>query len=649
MTLNQLTLRGKLIFWVACIVLAGFAITMTVVTAQASKLQQDGALLYTQELANRHASDVRNRLTQAFNTAKTLGDALAELHANGQTDRQAANTMMRGMLGGNPDLLAVWTLWEPNAFDGRDSEFVDLPGHDATGRFVPYWNRGSGTVQMEPLVDYEVPGNGDYYLLAKQTGKAVLLDPYKYDVAGVPTLITTITVPIVSSGKFVGAAGIDIALVDLQRLVNDIQVWGVGRASLISNAGLFVSDRNPDRVAQPMESGDLFDQARAAIKAGQAFQMDTHDATLGQVTQVYAPVQLPGIGTPWSLRAEIPQSKIMESVRQLQWTALALALVSIVLVAGVLALALERLVLRPIGGEPEAAADLAERVAQGELTTQVPLKPGDLHSLMARLSHMQDSLRQVVQRVRQGADSVATASSEISQGNQDLSGRTENQASALEETAASIEQLSGTVMQNDESARQANQLAQEASRVATEGGQVVEQVVHTMRDIHASSNQIAQIISVIDGIAFQTNILALNAAVEAARAGEQGRGFAVVAGEVRSLAQRSAEAAKDIKRLIDASVDRVNSGTALVDQAGESMERVVAAIKNVTDLMGHISTSSSEQSAGVQQVRQAIQQIDQVTQQNAALVEQMAAAASSLKGQASELVETVAVFRLPGR
>ena len=248
--------------------------------------------------------------------------------------------------------------------------------------------------------------------------------------------------------------------------------------------------------------------------------------------------------------------------------------------------------------------------------------------------------------VRQNSESVASASAQIASGNNDLSARTEQQASALEETAASMEELGSTVRQNADNARTANQLAVNASTVATQGAEVVAEVVETMKGINASSNKIADIISVIDGIAFQTNILALNAAVEAARAGEQGRGFAVVAGEVRSLAQRSAEAAKEIKSLITASVERVEQGSALVDKAGATMTEVVTAIRRVTDIMGEISAASSEQSAGVGQVGEAVTQMDQATQQNAALVEEMAAAAASLNTQAGELVNAVAVFQL---
>jgi methyl-accepting chemotaxis protein len=324
---------------------------------------------------------------------------------------------------------------------------------------------------------------------------------------------------------------------------------------------------------------------------------------------------------------------------------LSLSVVAVLLSIGIGVL-LTKSITRQIGGEPHDAVELAQRVAAGDLGSAIAIRPGDTNSLMARLQEMQLSLANVVSNVRQNAESVATASAQISQGNSDLSQRTEQQASALEETAASMEELGSTVKLNADNARQANQLSLGASAVAVKGGEVVGQVVDTMKGINESSKKIADIISVIDGIAFQTNILALNAAVEAARAGEQGRGFAVVASEVRSLAHRSADAAKEIKSLITASVERVEHGTALVDEAGVTMREVVGAIKRVTDIMGEISSASVEQSAGVAQVGEAVSQMDQATQQNSALVEESAAAAESLKQQAQQLVLSVAVFKL---
>ncbi|MBN9369081.1 MAG: MCP four helix bundle domain-containing protein [Comamonadaceae bacterium] len=303
-------------------------------------------------------------------------------------------------------------------------------------------------------------------------------------------------------------------------------------------------------------------------------------------------------------------------------------------------------IVRQITRSIQQALDSTEAIAQGNLAVAIPVQGRDeIARLMQGLSAMRDRLASVVHGVSGNAESVANASAEIAQGNNDLSARTEQQASALQETAASMEQLSSTVRQNADNARQANELALSASEVAVQGGDVVAEVVETMRGINASSQRIADIIGVIDGIAFQTNILALNAAVEAARAGEQGRGFAVVAGEVRSLAQRSADAAKEIKDLIIASVGRVEQGSLLADKAGATMADVVAAIRRVTDIMGEISAASGEQASGVAQVGEAITQMDQVTQQNAALVEEMAAAASSLKSQAHDLVGTVAFFK----
>ena len=335
-------------------------------------------------------------------------------------------------------------------------------------------------------------------------------------------------------------------------------------------------------------------------------------------------------------------SAVVAEVGQAQWLMMALGVGALLVGAG-FAFALSRSVTLPVG----EAVQFARRVAEGDLGASIQARGRDeIATLVCTLAEMNQRLSGVVGQVRGNAESVATASSQIAQGNADLSQRTEEQASALQQTAASMEQLGSTVNLNADNARQANQLALGASQVAQRGGDVVGQVVATMEGIHDSSRRIGDIIGTIDGIAFQTNILALNAAVEAARAGEQGRGFAVVAGEVRSLAQRSAEAAREIKRLITTSVEQVEQGNALVTEAGATMTEIVSSIRRVSDIVAEISAASAEQSSGVGQIGEAVTQMDQVTQQNAALVEESAAAAESLKQQADQLVQAVSVFRL---
>ena len=333
---------------------------------------------------------------------------------------------------------------------------------------------------------------------------------------------------------------------------------------------------------------------------------------------------------------------INQSYRSGRTLLLSLGAIELIL-GGILGWLLTLSITRPLN----EAVSIAETVASGDLTSHIDGSGKDETSkLLQALKTMNDNLLGIVGKVRSGTDTIATASSEIASGNLDLSARTESQAGSLEETASAMEQLTSTVKQNADNARQANQLAVSASEVAVQGGSVVGQVVDTMGAINASSKKIVDIISVIDGIAFQTNILALNAAVEAARAGEQGRGFAVVASEVRSLAQRSSAAAKEIKTLIDDSVSKVDVGSKLVVQAGETMTEVVASVRRVTDIVAEISSASQEQSDGIEQVNQAITQMDETTQQNAALVEQAAAAAQSLQDQATTLTQVVSIFKL---
>jgi methyl-accepting chemotaxis protein len=418
------------------------------------------------------------------------------------------------------------------------------------------------------------------------------------------------------------------------------QVWGeFVRSDLTSDEQRLADQLTADR---KVFVGMALKPAIEALRARELAR--AIELVHGPMTALFVPVQA-GVNALIQLQVDVARRENERSERTY-------VLVRGSCIAGVLfglglALLIGTWLVRAISKPLDEAVKIAGAIAAGDLSAHIVVRSQDeTGRLMQALKEMSESLVAIVTKVRSGTDTIATASSQIAAGNLDLSARTEQQASSLEETAASMEELTGTVKQNADNARQANALAASASEVARKGGAVVGKVVATMASINASSKKIVDIIGVIDSIAFQTNILALNAAVEAARAGEQGRGFAVVAAEVRSLAQRSAAAAKEITALIGDSVDKVNVGSALVGEAGSTMDEVVASVRRVTDIMGEITNASQEQSAGIAQVNQAIAQMDAVTQQNAALVEQAAAAAESMLDQAGTLSEVVGVFRL---
>ncbi|MDC8756172.1 methyl-accepting chemotaxis protein [Janthinobacterium fluminis] len=413
-----------------------------------------------------------------------------------------------------------------------------------------------------------------------------------------------------------------------------------------SNDILYVHP-NPARVGVPQkgakDSGDRYRTVLAQQRIGLVKAEGTRPGVKEPVDKMYAVVRF----APWDWL--IGTGTYIDDINTQFWRQAAILLglgVALMLVVGGLAWHMLRKILGQLGGEPDYAAGIVGQIAKGDLTTQIDTKADDRSSLLFAIKAMRDNLANIVSQVRMDADSISTASGEIASGNHDLSVRTEQQAGSLEETASTMEEMTSTVRQNADNARQANQLAISASAVATQAGNVVSQVVDTMGSINESSKKIVDIISVIDGIAFQTNILALNAAVEAARAGEQGRGFAVVASEVRNLAQRSASAAKEIKVLIDSSAEKVEAGEKLVELAGSTMEKVVASVKHVTDIVAEISSASQEQSSGIDQINHAIVEMDNMTQQNSALVEQASAAAQAMNDQAAGLAQIVSIFKL---
>jgi methyl-accepting chemotaxis protein len=594
------SLRSRIIFVVGLLTFVGLIIlTVTnMVIAKHHALQSLNA--QTTALARSHAESIglwvaaRQQVVRSMAATADMADpveALKQAKIAGGVDTAYV---------GFPDKRMIF------------SEKQDLPpGYDPTGR--PWYQQASaasGVALTEPYVD-----------------------------AATKKLVITFAGAVKDGGTVKAVTALDVFMDGVASNVASIRPTPNTFGFIVSKGGKVMVHESVAMVLKPVT--DIAPALGVSALTTQSKDSLT-DITVDGVDRLVHVQPIPG--TEWLLVVALHKDEALAGITAMSRASFVSSIVISLVAVALLGMLLTRLLRRML-----VLRDTMHEIGagSGDLTLRLSADGNDeLAAIGQSYNQFVSKMQGVLAQVRQSAEGVATASAEIAQGNNDLSARTEQQASALEETAASMEELGSTVKQNADSARQANELAMTASTVAVQGGEVVGQVVETMKGINDSSRKISDIISVIDGIAFQTNILALNAAVEAARAGEQGRGFAVVASEVRSLAGRSAEAAKEIKQLINASVERVEHGTALVDQAGVTMTEVVSSIQRVTTIMGEISVASREQASGVSQVGEAVTQMDQTTQQNAALVEEMAAAATGLKGQAQDLVQVVAVFKL---
>ncbi|MGB9992091.1 methyl-accepting chemotaxis protein [Massilia sp. SM-13] len=631
----------KLCVTATSLVVVSLAITALVIGWESKASAESAAMLQARTAAREAGAMLGARLGASLYAVNSMAGSLRATIAAGQPmSRGQMAAAARALLEADDGMIGTTITLEPDALDGRDAAYAGkAPLYDASGRFMPYYVRKAGaTIEVEPIVFAANAAENAWYEGPKQTHRLTLTEPYTYPVSGKPVAMASMVVPVVAGGKFYGVASADFMLGKLGDMLEQINKVEGASLALVSNGGVYASHPAPAWTGKT--ASDIPAAGRDAVRAGRAYEYSSADGFI----HLLQPVRVHSEAAPWAIKLSFPSSVAFAAAHRLISYTVVVAALCTLGAAVILVMVLIHL-MQPL----RALAVTMENLASGnaDLRVRLAVRGGDeLAVISASFNSFVAKINRVLARVDSTAAVVAAAGEEISQGNADLSARTEQQATALQQTAASIEQLTGTVRQNADNAGQARQLALSASEVATRSGQLVANVVETMQSIDASSHKVVDIIAVIDGIAFQTNILALNAAVEAARAGEQGRGFAVVASEVRNLAQRSAQAAREIKVLIANSASHVARGSDLVGEAGDTMGKVVDVVQQVTDMISEIAAASVEQASGISQVNQAITSMDGVTQQNAALVEEAAAASERLREQGRLLLSLVGEFRL---
>jgi methyl-accepting chemotaxis protein len=638
----KLRIGGRIILPAMALFIVTVLSLLAVTYTRSSSIITDMAHKQGDALAARYANQAQAQLERIAETPREMANAFIAMKKAGNPERKAALAILLQTLEANPILLGSWTVWEPGAFDGLDKKYRNAPGHDNTGRFVAVYSRGTGKIILDPNLDYEKEGVGDYYLIPKKTGKETVMEPYFYSYTGKKEdelFITSIVIPVIIDGAFRGVLGVDIAVSTFEGMMKDIKPYEGAYGALMSNSGLRLYHPVKANIGKTIgdDTPKLKDALLAAVRGGKAYNLTKNNLTTGAFSYLsYAPIQIGASENPWSLAVTIPLAVLLGPLDALLYLMLAIGAIGAALGFGALLL-IARGISRPAG----LVAEVNRRFAQGDFALE-----GLDYSMLERMRSRGDeigemaqaidvvisSITKVASSIQGGTAEVASGAGQVATTAQALSQGTTEQAAAGEEVSSAMEQMSANVKQNAENALATEGIARKTAADADEGGKAVLEAVAAMKEI-------AQKIGIIEEIARQTNLLALNAAIEAARAGEAGKGFAVVASEVRKLAERSQTAAGEITKLS-------KSSTELAERAGARIQSIVPDIRKTADLVQEIASSSREQTTGIDQIDKALSQLDKVIQQNAASSEELASMSEELTGQSESMLESVGFFKV---